>query len=84
VLSLDLSGNLAEIESNLQRLAIAQIIFTVTGVNEVKSVVLSIDGQPAAVPAEAGAVPAGEPVSRENYPTFLRQVSAAQVDPGEG
>jgi hypothetical protein len=84
VLRLDLSGNLAEIESNLQRLAIAQLIFTATGVNEVRSVVLSIDGQPAAVPAEAGAVPAGEPVTRENYPTFLQQIAAAQTEPGEG
>jgi spore germination protein GerM len=84
VLDLDLSGNLAEIESNLQRLALAQIVFTATGVNGVNAVLVSIDGQPAAVPAEAGAVPAGQPVSRQNYPTFLAQVDAATGETGEG
>jgi spore germination protein GerM len=84
VLDLNLSGNLADIESNLQRLALAQIVFTATGVNGVTAVLVSIDGQPAAVPAEAGAVPAGQPISRQSYPTFLSQVDASTGQTGEG
>jgi spore germination protein GerM len=80
VLDLDLSASLANIESALQRLALAQIVFTATDITSlpISSVRFRIDGQPVAVPVEVGTAPAGQPVSRNDYPRFKAQVDSLQ------
>lgn len=85
VLDLDLSG-LGNVESALQRLAVAQIVFTLTGLTtaQVHSVRFSIDGQPAAVPIEEGTSGAGQPVSRDDYPRLRDQVESTAPTPGSG
>lgn len=85
VLQLDLA-NLGNIESSLQRLAVAQLVFTATGIESegVRSVVFSIDGQPTAVPTETGTATAGTAVSRADYPKFLDQVQSVAPTAGSG
>jgi hypothetical protein len=80
ILDLDLSASLANIESALQRLALAQIVFTATDITSlpINSVRFRIDGQPVAVPVEVGTAPAGQPVSRNDYPRFKAQVDSLQ------
>ncbi|MEJ5253798.1 MAG: GerMN domain-containing protein [Acidimicrobiales bacterium] len=80
VLDLDLSSSLANIESALQRLALAQIVFTATDITSlsISSVRFRIDGQPVAVPVEVGTVPAGQPVSRNDYPRLKAQIDSLQ------
>lgn len=78
VLDLDLSASLANVESALQRLALAQIVFTATDITSlsISSVRFRIDGQPVAVPVEVGTVPAGQPVSRTDYPRLKAQIDS--------
>jgi len=85
VLQLDLA-NLGNIESSLQRLAVAQLVFTATGIESegIRSVVFSIDGQPTAVPTETGTATAGTAVSRADYPKFLDQVQSVAPTAGSG
>jgi spore germination protein GerM len=77
VLELDLS-NLGNVESSLQRLAIAQLVFTLTDltVPQVSAVRFSIDGAEVAVPLEGGVAPAGTPVGRADEPPLLSRPSA--------
>ena len=72
VLDLDLT-NLGSVESSLQRLAVAQLVFTLTDLTDprVRSVRFSIDGQEAAVPLEGRVAPAGTPVGRADEPLLL-------------
>lgn len=83
ILDLDLSG-LADIESALQRLAFAQVVFTVTGLTttSIKGVRFSVDGEPAAVPVEEGTKGAGDVVKRDDYPKLRDQI--ASVEPVAG
>jgi len=72
VLDLDLT-NLGNVESSLQRLAVAQLVFTLTdlSVPQVGAVRFSIDGKEVAVPLEGGVAPAGTPVGRDDEPSLL-------------
>jgi spore germination protein GerM len=76
VLDIDLT-NLGNVESSLQRLAVAQLVFTLTDltVPQVSAVRFSIDGQEVAVPLEGGVAPAGTPVSRNDEPPLLSRPS---------
>jgi spore germination protein GerM len=77
VLDLDLT-DLDTVEGTLQRLAVAQLVFTLTQLVEprVDAVRFSVDGQPVAVPVERGTVPAGEPVTRADDLTLLQALQA--------
>jgi spore germination protein GerM len=72
VLNLDLT-NLGNVESSLQRLAVAQLVFTLTDltVPQVSAVRFSIDGEEVAVPLEGGVAAAGTPVGRAEEPPLL-------------
>lgn len=85
VLDLDMSG-LATVESALQRLAVAQIVFTVTGLTteNIIGVRFSLDGTRVAVPVEEGTKDAGEIVTRNDYPKLRDQVSSKEPSPGSG
>ena len=65
VLALDLT-NLGNVENALQRLAVAQIIFTLTDLDDppVRAIRFSIDGEEVAVPVEGGVARPGTAVSR--------------------
>jgi len=85
VLELDLA-NLGNIESSRQRLAVAQLVFTATGIESqgVRAVRFLIDGQPSAVPTETGTAAAGSAVSRSDYPKLLDQVQSVAPTAGSG
>jgi spore germination protein GerM len=72
VLDLDLT-NLGKVESALQRLAVAQIVFTLTQLVDpgIDAVRFSVDGTEVAVPIENGVAPAGTPVTRDDEPSFV-------------
>lgn len=69
VLDLDLT-NLGKVQSALQRLAVAQLVFTLTGVDDpdVRGVRFSVDGQEVAVPTADGVAPPGTIVTRADEP----------------
>lgn len=85
VLDLNMSG-LASVESALQRLAIAQIVFTVTGLTSenIYGVRFSLDGTHVAVPVEEGTKDAGDIVTRNDYPKLRDQVASKEPSPGSG
>lgn len=72
VLDLDLT-NLGNVESALQRLAVAQLIFTLTGLDDpvVRAVRFSVDGKEVAVPIEGGVAPPGTAVTRADEPSLI-------------
>jgi spore germination protein GerM len=67
VLDLDLT-NLGNVESSLQRLAVAQIIFTLTDLDDprIRAIRFSVDGEEVAVPVADGVAQPGTPVSRSD------------------
>lgn len=73
ILDLDLS-DLGGSEIAMQRLAIAQLVFTLTelDVPRIDGVRFSVDGDAVAVPVAAGVVPAGTPVRARDYPSLVR------------
>lgn len=76
VLDLDLTEELAQVESERLRLAIAQIVFTATepatsGINAVR---VLINGAGITVPTQSGSSTAGQPVSRTDYANFDPQL----------
>ncbi len=77
VLDLDLS-NLGNVQSALQRLAVAQLIFTLTALDDpvVRGVRFSVDGKEVAVPIEGGVAPPGAVVTRADEPSLLTRPTA--------
>jgi spore germination protein GerM len=88
VLDLDLT-NLGNVESALQRLAVAQLIFTLTALDDpvVRAVRFSVDGQEVAVPIEGGVAAPGTAVARSDEPSLLPRAttttSAAPATPAD-
>jgi spore germination protein GerM len=76
VLALDLT-NLGNVENALQRLAVAQIIFTLTDLGDppIRAIRFSVDGEEVAVPVEGGVAGPGTAVSRAD------ERSLEDVDP---
>jgi spore germination protein GerM len=71
VLDLDVT-ELDAVEGSLQRLAVAQIVFTLTGLTtRIDAVRFSVEGAAVAVPVENGSIPAGQPVRRSDDPSLL-------------
>jgi spore germination protein GerM len=73
VLELDLA-NLGNAESALQRLAVAQLVFTLTELTDpsIDAIRFSVDGAEVTVPIENGVAPAGTAVDRGDEPSFIR------------
>lgn len=86
VLVVDFNKELGNIENDLLRYAVAQIVFTATRVPAVKGVVIKVDGQVRGVPLEeaTGTAEAGRPITRRDYPTLNDQVQSSESSPGEG
>ena len=77
VLDLDLT-NLGNVESALQRLAVAQLVFALTELTspEVRAIRFSVDGKEVAVPLEGRVAPAGMPVSRADEVSLATATTA--------
>lgn len=86
VLEVNLANLEQNVESALQRLAIAQIVFTATDLTAlpVRAVRFFVDGQPVAVPTEGGSSEPGQPVGRTDYPTLATQLEATTARLGSG
>jgi spore germination protein GerM len=71
VLDLDLT-NLGHVRSALERLAVAQLVFTLTelSVPQIDAVRFSVDGTEVSVPIEGGVASAGAPVDRTDEPSL--------------
>ncbi|HEY6532672.1 MAG TPA: GerMN domain-containing protein [Acidimicrobiales bacterium] len=72
VLDLDLS-DLGGTESSMQRLAVAQLVFTLAEltVPRIDAVRFSVDGEEVAVPVEGAVIPAGTPVRPSDDPSLM-------------
>jgi hypothetical protein len=85
VLELDLT-NLGNSQSQLQRLAVAQLIFTLTGPERlgIDAIRFSVDGAEVAVPIEGKVAPPGTAVGRADEPSFLPAESPTTTRPDDG
>ena len=68
----DVSG-LGDVEGAKQRLAVAQIVFTLTELEGLDRVQILIDGEASSLPAEGG-TSSSEPLSRSNFPRLLERL----------
>ena len=66
LVSLDLSGAFGDVRGRDQLLAVAQVVWTVTGQPPVRRVRLTVDGRELPLPVDTGAASSG-PVTREDY-----------------
>ncbi|MCD9622450.1 GerMN domain-containing protein [Rhabdothermincola salaria] len=78
VLDLDVS-ELDSVEGSGQRLAVAQIVFTLTELADIDAVRFFDDGEPVAVPIESGTAPAGTPVRRIDDPSLLASLRRSET-----
>lgn len=69
IVAVDLTADFTAVPGLEQRLAIAQIVFTATGVDGVSAVSFSIGGAPIGIPLPDGTVTA-EPVTRDAFPNL--------------
>lgn len=76
VLEVDVA-RLGSVEGLLQRLAVAQIVFTATGIEGVRGVRFYLDGQPSSVPLDEGSAGAGQVVTRADFSKLSTACSAA-------
>ena len=73
--TLDVTG-LQDVESIKQRIAVAQIVFTLTAIDGVDEVVILSEGQPRSLTTELGGSQAGEPLTREkHFPTLSARLN---------
>lgn len=64
---IDLSSPFAQARSEDQVLAVAQFVYTVTGLPGVEAVAITVDGEPIEVPTQEGALKSG-PLRRSDFP----------------
>jgi spore germination protein GerM len=71
VLTVNLAaGSLEEIEGELQKSAIAQIVFTATGIEGIEGVLIQIDGEVRQLPTDESDSHEDQPVRRADYRSF--------------
>ncbi len=71
VAGVDLSDRFGELPRGDQLLAVAQLVYTLTGIPEVKQLTFQLDGRPTAVPRADGSL-SDLPVGREDYRELVR------------
>lgn len=69
VVTVNLSDDLSSIGGQGQRLALAQVVFTVTAAPEIQGVLFAFEGEPSQVPDGQGQSTA-EPLDRADFATF--------------
>jgi spore germination protein GerM len=80
LVTVDLSSDFLNVERELQRLALAQIVFTATSLPNVDRVLFRFDGEPAEVPG-AGDELTSEPLTRDDFVTFNPNVTTTILNP---
>lgn len=70
VLNIAPDSSYTRLEGDNQRLATAQLVWTVTDVPGVETVRIRIGGQDVGVPADGGTAPPAAPIDRSNYASF--------------
>lgn len=80
LVTLDLSGEFLTVSRELQRLALAQMVFTVTGLPNVDRVLFRFDGNPAEVPG-AGDELTAEPLTRKDFAQFDPSAPTTTIKP---
>lgn len=69
--TVDLSSEFLDVRGEAQIAAVAQLVFTVTGVQGVTGMLLKIAGEPKAIPTESGMADQRVPVGRFDYPSLF-------------
>lgn len=80
LVTLDLSAEFLTVSRELQRLALAQVTFTVTGLNNVDRVLFKFDGNPAEV-AGAGDELTADPLTRADFAQFDPSATTTTIKP---
>ena len=80
LVTIDLSGEFLTVERELQRLALAQVVFTVTGLANVDRVLFEFDGEPAEVPGRNDEL-TSEPLRRADFEQFDPRATTTTVQP---
>lgn len=78
--TVNLSGEILKVSRELQRLALAQVVFTVTGLPNVDRVLFEFDGKPTQVPGR-GAELTAEPLTRADFAQFDPTATTTTVQP---
>jgi len=80
LVTLDLSGEFLTVSGQLQRLALAQVVFTVTGLANVDRVLFQFDGQPAEVPGRGDELTSA-PLTRVDFEQFDPRMTSTTIQP---
>jgi len=80
LVTLDLSGEFLTVTGGLQRLALAQVVFTVTGLANVDRVLFRFDGRAAEVPGRGDEL-TGAPLTRADFAQFDPLVPTTTIAP---
>lgn len=80
LVTVDLSGEFLAVTGELQRLALAQVVFTVSGLANVDRVLFRFDGQDAEVPGRGDEL-TGEPLTRADFEQFDPLATTTTVVP---
>jgi spore germination protein GerM len=80
LVTVDLSSDFLNVSRELQRLALAQIVFTATGLANVDRVLFQFDGESAEVPG-AGDELTSDPLTRDDFSQFDPNVTTTTIEP---
>ena len=80
LVTVNFSGEFLTVSRELQRLALAQVVFTATGLPNVDRVLFEFDGKPAEVPGRGDAVTSA-PLTRADFAQFDPTATTTTVEP---
>jgi spore germination protein GerM len=81
LVTVDLSSDFfSTVSREQQRLALAQIVFTATGLPNVDRILFQVDGEPAEVPGEGDELTA-DPLTRADFVQFDPNVTTTTIEP---
>jgi len=76
-------NNLNKVEGKSLQAAVAQIVFTLTGLPEIRQVQFLSNGQPSAVPLDGGSSDPTQAVGRSSFPKFQQGIADDQPGAAE-
>lgn len=80
LVTVNFSGEFLTVSRELQRLALAQVVFTSTGLPNVDRVLFEFDGEPAEVPGRGDAVTSA-PLTRADFAQFDPTATTTTIQP---
>ena len=80
LVTVNLSGEILTVSRELQRLALAQVVYTVTGLPNVDRVLFEFDGKPTQVPGRGDELTA-DPLTRDDFVQFDAAATTTTVKP---